>query len=418
MLIGTGIMLVPQILLAVIGYAIFSFTIKELDDAIFRINSEVLTVVDLQKNLLQAPMPANDYLIHGDTYERTNYAGIAEKVNASFSAIKQSGITHTEISKVLSELENAWHKSDILSKEILSADKTDFPAYYQKMEKLDQEAWAIADKLNFVIQHLVTDINKTSELSKKSRIQVQVLIFAVFVIGIMVASLTAYLISRSIIHPINTMREGARKFSEGNLEHRIHLKTDDELAELADTFNNMAETISETHNVLEFQATRDELTGLLNRREFHNQLDREFSSFNRQHQPLCLFLLDIDHFKMVNDTYGHPVGDSVLKEIAYRIFKNIRPHDSAMRYGGEEFVVILPDTEPADAMIVAERLRTSISDQPVEINDLKLPITTSIGISCLNRAEITQKALIKAADDALYQSKTDGRNRITMGEIK
>ena len=410
-------MLVPQLILATIGYAIFTYTLSELDYVITRINTETLAIVELQKSLLQASMPANDYLIHWNKTERAQYKKIRIEVNRSFFHIKENAGGETDIINIITALESSWKKADALSLQILKSDKNNLPELHQLMKKMDRDFISIADGLNSIISILVAQTKDTHQLAKKSRLQIQILIFSVFLVGLLIAILTAYFLSKSILGPVNILRNGARKFAHGELTHRVEINTHDELAELALAFNNMAEMIQETQRILKHQATRDDLTGLLNRREFHNQLNNEFSNFERQQHPVCLFMLDIDYFKKVNDTYGHTIGDSVLREIALRIIQNIRPNDSAMRYGGEEFTVILPNTTPEDAFHIAERILKSISGTPVVANKHKLDITISIGIACLNESGHTDNELINVADEALYQSKGNGRNRITLGHM-
>ncbi|MDH5190787.1 MAG: diguanylate cyclase [Gammaproteobacteria bacterium] len=418
LLIGTAIMLVPQLILATFGYAIFTFTISELDDAITSINKETLSVMDLQKSLLLAPMPANDYLIHGNKEEKENYQEIRASVIKSFASVKENTKDHSEITHKITLLESAWHKADILSLEILNAERNNQPELFRNMEIMDQDFTSIANGLDTITNILTNEIKATQALSKKSRLQIQLLIFSVFVIGFLVAVITAYLLARSIINPLELLRDGTRIFSSGELSHRVFLETDDEIQELAIAFNNMADTIHEAQSVLKYQATRDDLTGLLNRREFHQQLDNEIAEFERQHQPVCLFLLDIDSFKNVNDTYGHPTGDAVLREISYRITQHIRPKDSAMRYGGEEFVIILPHTTPEDAAHVAERIRKAVADSPILVNEHKMNITVSIGVACMNETGHTDEEFIKTADEALYQSKENGRNQTTFMDMR
>jgi two-component system cell cycle response regulator len=128
-------------------------------------------------------------------------------------------------------------------------------------------------------------------------------------------------------------------------------------------------------------------------------------------------VLDIDHFKRVNDTLGHDVGDVVLKEVARRLRLSVRGVDLACRYGGEEFVFVMPDTDATFAEIVAERLRAAIAREPIDVpNGEPLPVTTSIGVASLDLSSDaeTPQTLIKAADEALYRAKDDGRNRVAM----
>lgn len=162
---------------------------------------------------------------------------------------------------------------------------------------------------------------------------------------------------------------------------------------------------------VEYLAITDALTGLYNRRRFHDILQKEFERSKRYSSPVSLLMIDIDHFKKINDRHGHLAGDHVLLEVAQIIQKNIRDVDTAARYGGEEYIVILPNTEKNDALTVAERMRTSIQNSSFqEIN--KDVITVSIGIAGLPEKHIdTEDKLIRSADLALYRSKQNGRNR-------
>lgn len=162
-------------------------------------------------------------------------------------------------------------------------------------------------------------------------------------------------------------------------------------------------------NLLEKLATTDELTDLNNRRTFEETLSREIEHAKRSLMPVSLIIVDADHFKSINDTFGHPVGDRYLQQLAKILQSNVRKNDLVARYGGEEFVVVLPNTKAAGAVMIAEKLRKAVE---VSIWPER-PLTTSLGIATLSDG-ITEKAeLLKLADQALYYSKHHGRNRVT-----
>jgi two-component system cell cycle response regulator len=174
------------------------------------------------------------------------------------------------------------------------------------------------------------------------------------------------------------------------------------------------------HNVqlsLEMAIT-DQLTGLHNRRYMSRHLDNLVSQAGRNGKPLAFLILDIDYFKSVNDGHGHDIGDEVLKEFANRISANVRGIDLACRYGGEEFVVVMPDTEMSLAYSIAERLRKSIETTPVVISRApgKLNITISIGIAGSEGTSDSADALLHRADQALYSAKRAGRNRVVTAQ--
>ncbi|MBI3678281.1 MAG: PleD family two-component system response regulator [Proteobacteria bacterium] len=161
-------------------------------------------------------------------------------------------------------------------------------------------------------------------------------------------------------------------------------------------------------------AITDQLTGLHNRRYMSRHLDMLISGAHKSSKPLAFLIMDIDHFKAVNDTYGHDTGDEVLREFAGRISANVRGIDLACRYGGEEFVVVMPDTDPEYAYTVAERLRREVEANPFAISrdPHKLNITISIGIAASDTASDSAEALLHRADQALYRAKREGRNRV------
>lgn len=166
-------------------------------------------------------------------------------------------------------------------------------------------------------------------------------------------------------------------------------------------------------------ATLDALTGLNNRRQFEIRLNQEVATAKRQEKPLCAMMLDVDFFKNVNDTYGHVVGDCVLKDIAKIIKAELREYDIASRYGGEEFAILLPYTRIEEAFAVAQRLRHAVETTSIDITDekgdcnLTVKITVSIGVYEYNK-EDTPQELYKKADNALYEAKTHGRNKVFM----
>lgn len=164
-------------------------------------------------------------------------------------------------------------------------------------------------------------------------------------------------------------------------------------------------------------ATTDAVTGLYNRHYMNSHLETLLRHARQASKPLSLAMLDIDHFKPVNDTYGHAAGDEILHEFAKRIARNVRGVDLAARYGGEEFVVVMPDTVEADAKMIAERLRQTISNTPFTLADgTNINITVSLGLACITDDVITTADLLERADSALYQAKHDGRNRVVIAK--
>jgi diguanylate cyclase (GGDEF)-like protein/PAS domain S-box-containing protein len=165
----------------------------------------------------------------------------------------------------------------------------------------------------------------------------------------------------------------------------------------------------EANTRLETLATTDELTGLKNLRAFQEKLGDQVALAERMLTPVSLLIIDVDHFKSINDTFGHPVGDKYLRKIAEILKINSRKVDFVARYGGEEFAIILPNTNQLSAMLLAEKLRKAIEAEPW----VEKPITASFGVSTLSTDVTDKTQLIYSADQALYISKARGRNCLT-----
>jgi len=210
--------------------------------------------------------------------------------------------------------------------------------------------------------------------------------------------------------------------SEGAIVNYIAIKEDvtaqkESDERLREAYNRLEEQMKEIQGLqdeLREQAIRDPLTGLHNRHYLKETLGRELSRALRERYVISFMLLDIDHFKNVNDTYGHTAGDSVLKELADHLAEFTRTGDIVCRYGGEEFLVVFPNTKEQDAFFIADRLRESIQKSPIYVEHNKISITISAGISEFPRDGQYEATVLEAADKALYNSKHSGRNRVSI----
>jgi len=166
---------------------------------------------------------------------------------------------------------------------------------------------------------------------------------------------------------------------------------------------------------LEEASRLDGLTQLFNRAHWQSRLVEEFSRARRYKHPMSLLLFDLDHFKSINDTYGHLAGDAVLIKVADLVRDSLRESDVAGRYGGEEFGIILPDTSGPGAMVVAERLRQSVESTLVSFEKLQIAMSISIGVAEFSATFSNAEDMIAKADEALYKAKQAGRNRVILG---
>lgn len=168
---------------------------------------------------------------------------------------------------------------------------------------------------------------------------------------------------------------------------------------------------------LRFQATHDQLTGVLNRAEILETLRRELQRATQASSPTGVLMLDIDHFKKINDSYGHMTGDGVLKEVTQRITKSVRGYDSVGRYGGEEFVVVMPGCSREQIDQGAERVRAAVDNGPILIGESQAFVTVSIGAAVIANGSTSDTEILAAADRALYRAKEIGRNRTVLADL-
>ncbi len=167
------------------------------------------------------------------------------------------------------------------------------------------------------------------------------------------------------------------------------------------------------HEAIHNMAIQDGMTGIHNKRYFMEFLEREIAVCTRHGHPLTLVIFDVDHFKKINDSFGHLAGDAVLKDLSQRIRPRIRREDLFARYGGEEFAAVLPSTALPGGIVFAEHLRTLIEERPTVFDNQQIPFTISLGVTTLHReAGVDPQMLIKRADENLYAAKRGGRNRV------
>jgi diguanylate cyclase (GGDEF)-like protein len=205
---------------------------------------------------------------------------------------------------------------------------------------------------------------------------------------------------------VDALPKQIEEFLQGKRET---LKPEEQMTYLKQYSSKLAKRLEEKIRISHI----DELTKLANRRGFNSRLEEEYSRIKRFNYYLSCIMIDIDHFKKINDTYGHSIGDKILVELAHVINKHKRRYDLLARYGGEEFVMLLPQTAIEDALIVAERMRRNVESHVFLAGSHNIKITISLGVSSYSSYEpLTKEELVQKADMALYEAKAKGRNRV------
>jgi len=238
--------------------------------------------------------------------------------------------------------------------------------------------------------------------------------------------LFAYLLSLTIIGPLTRLTEGAAKVAGGDLSVAIPADPPWEIGRLATMFNTMITylreaqeeltavnlALNERNQALETLSSTDVLTGLHNRRHMRDALNAEVARHQRNGRSFSIMMVDVDHFKKYNDTYGHPEGDVLLKKVGEILKSSLRTNDFAARYGGEEFLVLLPDQDEKGALEVGERIRQRIAVETEDAANQRKAVTVSVGVATFPEAGATASVLLGNADAALYKAKNSGRNRV------
>lgn len=236
-------------------------------------------------------------------------------------------------------------------------------------------------------------------------------IFILLTLAFIALIIAMFMIRKKVLLPISSLTKTILSFQKGEKNIVKTIYYNDEIGLMTEQFFTMKQKLDDDYNAIEKLALTDPLTKISNRRGFFESSEELLKLTQRTKDHLSLIILDIDFFKAVNDTYGHIVGDEILKHLVKCIKESLRESDIFARFGGEEFIVLLPQTDINGALEVAEKIRSSIETNIYTDKDVAVPITISIGVSqCEDERELKQ--LINRADTALYAAKSTGRNKV------
>lgn len=281
------------------------------------------------------------------------------------------------------------------------------------LKRLPQLNWAV-----------VAQIESQEAYAQVVRLQyVTFLVVSGLLLG---GGLIAYLLGLTIVRPLDRLTSGAREVAAGDLDVDLPVVSRGEVGYMTEVFNHMVaqlrqgreelaeinKALSEKNRELEALSVTDGLTGLYNRSHMMETLANEAARARRHKHPFSVLMIDIDHFKEYNDSFGHLAGDAVLIKMASIFTKSIRSVEYAARYGGEEFLIMLPESEANGAMEAAERIRSRVAAETFGGNHDQVRITVSIGVAGFPEHGGTPESIIESADAALYEAKRAGRNRV------
>jgi diguanylate cyclase (GGDEF)-like protein len=290
------------------------------------------------------------------------------------------------------------------------------------------EVIGVLKRLSQVDWGVVAQIGKEEVYVQTVRIRVLTLAIC---LGLLLAiGLAAYILGLTIVRPLDRLTHGAAKVAAGDLEVNLPVVSHSEVGYLTETFNNMVarlrqdqeelaainQTLTEKNKGLQTLSITDGLTGLHNRKHFMEVLASEVERARRNKHPFSVMMIDTDHFKNYNDTLGHQAGDALLRRIGVIFTESLRSIDSAARYGGDEFIILLPEARNERALEVAERIRGMVTTEALNSASEKTAVTVSIGVAAFPEHGETPEAIIASADNALYRAKRSGRNQVVLAD--
>jgi diguanylate cyclase (GGDEF)-like protein len=298
--------------------------------------------------------------------------------------------------------------------------------YRYKWDRLDDRHRYVYDKISWVRYVPSLDmyvassvyVDDITSISRKLCYEIYGLAGGILLFALLFGGFTL----RKIIHPVERLEKAAREISEGNLNVRTNIRTSDELGKLSTSFDGMVERlqrhIADLDAIVEKKteairrlAITDALSGLYNRRYFNEKASELFQDALKEGKDFSVLMIDIDNFKRINDDYGHLKGDEVIRIVGEVLRQAIRRSDKACRYGGEEFIVLMPDTHEKEAFEVAERIRKNVKRLVKEKLD-GMNVSVSIGIA---RTDFSRDSgierVVDRADEALYRAKKEGKDK-------
>lgn len=414
-IVGMAIMFLPLVVLGIGAFFSLQSTVGAFDQVVKEVVDGMVPIVHLQILVMRASKPSNDYIIHGDPAERERFVLLSREVDQTFEEALAAPFALKEYQTMVQVARDEWQQAQTVSKAILTVPQergnSATPGEMKRLETHINHVVGTLDQIHYLLHR---EINKRLALAHAAKRRILLIIVSVFGVALGASVLAGTALARSILLPLKALEEGADRFGEGNLSHRVTLITKDELGQLARGFNAMAEKLEKSQAALQYLSIRDDLTGLYNRRHFHLLLKDEVERWRRYGRPFSLLMLDIDHFKAINDTYGHQAGDEALRTAAALVNRAVRPVDRVCRYGGEEFAIILSETSSSGGLAMAERILEVMGTQTIFVDQGQaVNLTVSIGAASFPEDARSEDDLIISADRALYAAKHAGRNRVS-----
>jgi diguanylate cyclase (GGDEF)-like protein len=392
--------------------------VADFQDVAARQRDQVVPLQHLQVELWEASTTFERYLESRDAPEVRQYRALREQIESDFASLHRALAAEPDAADLISRARTSWTDADAASTRMFAVNGGhQAPEAIAAAREFDASIGRAVDILAGVYEQIRRDLEDDHVQALRSYDRSEWIAGIAAVVSLLMMAAGTFVIGRFLLASVDRLVEGAERFSSGDRDHRIEIRVPPELHKVAEEFNYMIGRIRESEAAMVDLARKDPLTGTLNRRALDEILPERLAQQQRTREDVALLMIDIDHFKRVNDTHGHAAGDETLRVIAETIARNIRVVDRLFRFGGEEFVLLLHRADLAAAREKAEQVRAAVAAVPIAVANRSLAVTVSVGVAA-SHGSITSDALIAQADAALYQAKAEGRNRVAVAPAR
>ena len=414
--LGMLIALLPVTLSAVGGYLLLNWgVIAPFHDVAFRQREQMVPAQTLRILIWETLSPIDEFVEDSDPIHLSIYRNLRTQIEARFAALNDALRREPALLATLERARNDWTAAERHATELISVVRAARGAERNTtLQRYHGQIAAASDKLAAVYATIAARIDEDHDIAIRSYERSLWLAGIAGAVSLLTVASGVLIIGRILSRSVDRLVDGAARFAEGDRAHRIEIQLPPELHRVAEEFNYMIGRIRESEAVLDELARKDSLTELSNRRAFEESFSEMQARVQRHAESATLLAVDIDHFKRINDEFGHAAGDAVLRAVASAMTKNVRPFDKVFRIGGEEFLVLLPHAGLAKGQEVAERLRETIAGLSISFDDAVIRTSVSIGVVEIS-GSADRASVVGDADVALYQAKKDGRNRVVVG---
>lgn len=414
----------PVLNVALLGLILGSFSmwflqkLQEYNQSLSQRFHEIEEVREVEAAITSLPFPLQRYVTKHDPHAKLEFTKTFHHIEHLLNNLGKMSVVNTEehemIEYVTESLDTFHEEVDEL---LTHPQSKNMDMSLRVSELAETHLLPLTTRLNDWHRGEVEQVDQVSAdagtmLSRF--IWISILLFILMIAMILVS---VWVHSRILIRPLMQVVNGTENLAKGDLAQQISISASDEIGLLANHINEMALKLSQFHKNLERMAVTDQLTGLLNRHALPEIFAKECNRAHHNKTGIAVILMDIDYFKSVNDTYGHPAGDNVLRHVAAVCRTMVREYDFVFRYGGEEFLLLLPVADKNDVAPMAERIRERIARTPWTYETGSIALTASFGAAYFPDDGEDISDVLKKADDALYHAKKSGRNRVSIHPV-